>query len=94
MSDEETRRRLQHVEDKLDNGRYVRSDLFETVFKNIRDDLVETKEQVKELKSDIALQRREARDNARAIRNMVLGAIFTGIVSILVAVILSFALNT
>lgn len=75
---EELERRVGQLENKLDNGRYLRRETFDLVSIELRGDIADLKAVIARDKDDRIAER-------RSLRNLVIGAFAAGIVSIVVS---------
>lgn len=73
-------RRVGILENKLDNGRYLRRETFDLVTLELRGDIAD-------LKSVIAKDKADRVSDRKSLRNLVLAAFAAGIVSIAVSLI-------
>jgi hypothetical protein len=85
---EELEHRMKRLEELLGNGQgyYVRRETLQLMLEPIKDSLAE-------VRTSVTGARQEQADNQRNIRNIVVGALVSGFVSILVAVTVAVILH-
>jgi glucose-6-phosphate-specific signal transduction histidine kinase len=88
MSEADHERRLRNLERMLDNGRFVRVDVFREVRDGIGDDLARIQSELGMIRKAQEDERKAREDDRKGIRNLVLGAIAAGGVSLVVSLIM------
>src|SRR5262245_15264140 len=90
---EEVWRRLKRLEDAVENGRFIRRDIFDLVVKDQRDDYDRIISELGEIKATLKSERENRDADRKGLRNLVLGALFAAAGSLIVSLIVASAIR-
>jgi hypothetical protein len=88
MSEADVERRLRALERMVDNGRFLRRDVFDVVLRDVRDDFGRIETALADIRSGMKADREAREADRKGIRNLILGALFTGGVSLAASFVL------
>ena len=74
---EEYRRRVENIERMLDNGRFLRRDIFEVVLAELHGDFARIDSELGAIRKTQADERKAREDDRRGVRNLVLAAMLS-----------------
>lgn len=84
---EDFHRRLQNIENKLDDGLFVRRDIFELVNRQVRDDYEHIVIELASIQADMKRDRETRENDRKGLRNLILAALFSAAGSVVVSLI-------
>src|SRR5262245_32356908 len=88
---EEVWRRLKKLEEAVENGRFIRKDIFDLVVHDVRDDYTRISQELGEIKATLKAEREARENDRRGLRNLILAALFSAAGSLVVTLIIAAA---
>jgi len=86
---DDVERRVQDIERKLDNGRYLRRETFELVTTELRGDFSRIETDLGAIRAMLESERKDRENDRRGIRNLVISALLAAGASVVVSLIVA-----
>jgi hypothetical protein len=89
MIPEEVWRRIRKLEDAVENGRFIRRDIFDLVVHEMREDNARTQSELGQMRAELKEERETRETDRKGLRNLMLGALFAAVGSLVVSFVLA-----
>jgi hypothetical protein len=91
MVPEEVWRRLRKLEDAVENGRFIRRDIFDLVVSDFRTEIARSNEALGEMRSEMKAEREDRENERKAFRNLLIGTLLAAASSLGVSLLVGLA---